>query len=155
MKLCKSTGNLNNLTYRCSDRTCHLRRSVFLNKLINSLKIPLNNYFLAVYEILCRDYEKRILNDCSISKMSLQNIKSNYLMFFKFYNKKYEIMIFGNENSVQIDETVIFKGKLALYPSQMYDDIPGGTWIIGIIKENSGDNISRAQRETFAHARHF
>lgn len=25
MKLCKSTDHLNNLTYRCTVRTCHLR----------------------------------------------------------------------------------------------------------------------------------
>ncbi|KAG0434047.1 hypothetical protein DMUE_5323 [Dictyocoela muelleri] len=82
-----------------------------------------NNYFLSIYEILCRDYEKRILNDCHISKMSSQKIKENINKFYGEKNEIYKNIMLGGEYAVQIDETIIYKGKLILSPSNMYDEL--------------------------------
>lgn len=142
---CKSSMRLekdveyNNLyVYRCKNKICRKRKNIFKNRCISSPRIEINKYLLAVYEILARDYEKRIMNDCGISKCSLQKIKNNCIKFFNFANLKNKNLMMGGEYSVQVDETVIYKGKLILSPSEMYDDFPNCTWLLGIIEAKTG-----------------
>ncbi|KAG0440467.1 hypothetical protein DMUE_1727 [Dictyocoela muelleri] len=61
MFLRKSNKYNNNINNRCTSRICK-RISIFHDKLINIPIIPINNYFLAIYEILCRDLEKKNIN---------------------------------------------------------------------------------------------
>ncbi|KAG0439657.1 hypothetical protein DMUE_2287 [Dictyocoela muelleri] len=49
--------------------------------------------------------------------------------------------VLGGEYSVQIDENVIYKGQLIISPSNMYDEIPGCTWIVGIIEAYTGNMV--------------
>ncbi|KAG0441039.1 hypothetical protein DMUE_1342 [Dictyocoela muelleri] len=129
-------------------KKCHVRKPFLFGNLLLTSKIPLNSYFLAIYEILCRDYEKRILNDCSISKRSLQKIKDNCNEFFIPKNETYRKKVLGKQYAVQIDETVIYKGKLIFSPSNMCDNTPGSTWIVEKIEEVSGDMIIEIVKDT-------
>jgi hypothetical protein len=52
----------------------------------------------------------------------------------------------GGGNSVQIYETVIYKGKLVLSPSQMYDEIPGCSWLVGIIESRTGKLFVKSRK---------
>ncbi|KAG0439314.1 hypothetical protein DMUE_2516 [Dictyocoela muelleri] len=131
----------NKYVYRCSKNTCRAKKPIFECKRINTPKIPKYNYILSICEILCRDYEKRILNDCHISKMSLQKIKENWNRFFAEKNEIYKNIMLGGEYAVQIDEYLIYKRKLTLSPSNMYDELPGCTWLVGIIEEITGNMI--------------
>lgn len=112
MKIASAATYSNNLAYRCTSKKCHVRKPFLFGNLLSTPKIPLNSYFLAIYEILCRDYEKRILNDCGISKRSLQKIKDNCNEFFISKNEAYRNKVLGGQYAVQIDETVIYKGTL-------------------------------------------
>ncbi|KAG0434217.1 hypothetical protein DMUE_5261, partial [Dictyocoela muelleri] len=71
--------------------------------------------------------------------MSLQKIKENCNKFFAEKNEIYKNIMLGGEYAVQIEETVIYKGKLILSPSNMYDELPGCTWLVGIIEEITGN----------------
>lgn len=75
---------------------------------------------LAIYEILCRDFDKRTLQDFKIAKRMLQTTKEHINNFFCVKNKNNKKLILGGKRSIQIDETVCYKEHLILYSSQMY-----------------------------------
>lgn len=127
--------------YRCSCRTCRSRMLLLENKKINLPKIQLNSKFLAIYEFLANDYEKRVMNDAEISKKSFQILKNNIYEFFNIKAETIKRKTLGGKYSVQVDETVIYKGKLITSPSNLYDNLPGCTWLVGIIEEHSGEMI--------------
>lgn len=47
-------------------------------------------------------------------------------------------IVIGGNKQVQIDETLIYKGRLITCPSNSYDKIPGCTWLVGLIEEGTG-----------------
>lgn len=127
--------------FRCSNSNCKSRKVIFENKKINKPLIPIHKKFLAVYEILNDDYQKRIMHDCKIAKSTVQTIKKDINLFFEEKTKHHKNMMLGGKNSVQIDETLVSKGKYETCPSNLSDDIKGGTWLVGIIEANTGNMI--------------
>ncbi|WUR05160.1 DDE-TNP-IS1595 domain-containing protein [Vairimorpha necatrix] len=59
----------------------------------------------------------------------------------------------GNEHPIQVDESVIIKGKLIKPPSEMYDSISKATWIIGAVEEKTRKLVLKVlpngKKETF------
>lgn len=140
-KLIKDTTYVDGVAYRCINLNCRKRTHYLGNSLLATPRVQLYKKFLAIYEYLSRDYEKRVLNDTEISKSTFQLIKKNCIKYFSSKNEIKKNIIIGGEYNVQIDETVIYKGKLIMSPSQMYDNFKGCTWLVGLIEEGTGNII--------------
>lgn len=137
----KDVASSNGAYYRCSSLSCRRKKSLFKNTTFDSPEVPLHKKLLAYYEVLADDYQKRIINDCSLSKSSVQKIKKNFLKYCVFKNTNNKKILMGVKNSIQIDETVIYKGKLILSPSNIYDNLPGCTWLVGLIEQHTSNMV--------------
>ncbi|KAG0419839.1 hypothetical protein EQH57_0385 [Dictyocoela roeselum] len=127
--------------FRCSDTKCRKRFSIFKGKNINIPAIPLHSKLLAIYEFLNDDFQKRIANDCDIARSTVYSLRKNINVYIEQKIKPLKNIMLGGSYNVQIDETVIYKGKMITNPTNMWDETPGCTWLVGLIEQYSGKII--------------
>ncbi|KAG0426851.1 hypothetical protein DMUE_5940, partial [Dictyocoela muelleri] len=96
---------------------------------------------LAIYEFLNDDFVKRINYDCNISKGSIYNIKKQIHKFNEEKVQPIRNIMIGGSKSVQIDENVIYKGRLETYTSNLSDNAKGCTWLVRLIEQDTGRMI--------------
>ncbi|KCZ77306.1 hypothetical protein H311_01686 [Anncaliia algerae PRA109] len=139
MKIINSNNHLNKKIYYCRNRECRFSKPIFYGLRINTPRIPISTYLLAVYKWIENVYEKDILRNLNISKASYQKIKSHLLNFSQEQNSYLEKEKLGGLNKkVQVDETAIFHGKLDKCPSNTADETPGLIWLVGLIEPETG-----------------
>jgi hypothetical protein len=69
--------------YRCKETNCRTKMNLLKGKYIELPRKPINDKLLASYEYLAGDYERRVLNDCSMSKGIYQKVKKSILKYFE------------------------------------------------------------------------
>lgn len=136
MKFEKSSKHKIGKIYRCLNRNCRKIESLLKGRKIEKPKINLNDYLYAIYKWIENGFEKDVCRNLNIAKGTYQNIKKN---INNFLNDQFilEEKLGGKNIKVQVDETVICHGETELFPSQLPDDFPGITWLVGMIEENS------------------
>ncbi|KAG0420098.1 hypothetical protein EQH57_0298 [Dictyocoela roeselum] len=127
--------------YRCSNTKCRKKASILKGRKINIPTIPLHSKLLAIYEFLNDDYQERIANDCDIVRSSVYKLRKNINLYIDQKISPFKKIMLGGNYSVQIDETVIYKGKMITNPTNMIDETPGCTWIVGIMEQYTGRMI--------------
>lgn len=138
MRIISSKAHLNTCVYSCINRQCRKQIALFDLFIIQSPKIQIELYLLAIYKWIENVYEKDILRNLKISKFSYQLIKKHILKFIELEREIEENKLLGsNGMKVQVDETVICHGFLLKSPSNLDDETPGLTWLVGIIEEQS------------------
>ncbi|KAI5151444.1 hypothetical protein ENBRE01_2144, partial [Enteropsectra breve] len=146
---CKKCGELatltsysrytNNFAYRCTNRSCRSFMNILEGLYIASPKIKLCSYFKAIYKWEENSTEANVLRNTGLSKASYSSIKSEISAFLHDYNSLNSTLKLGNDSlGVQVDETAICHGSLPNCPSQLDDDFPGITWLVGIIEQSTG-----------------
>ncbi|KAM0674920.1 hypothetical protein GVAV_001739 [Gurleya vavrai] len=82
--------------------------------------------------------EKNVLHNCEISKQAYQKIKKNCQKYCEFkINIDDNFKLGGEGIEVQVDESVICQGFLSDLPTNLSDDTPGLTWVLGIIEKTT------------------
>ncbi|KAG0442768.1 hypothetical protein DMUE_0023 [Dictyocoela muelleri] len=123
--------------FRCSNIQCRIKEGLFSDSILAIPQKPINNKLLAIYEWLARDFQKIISNDTEMAISTFQKIRQTLLKYLSIKYETKKDMVLGGEHSVQIDETVIYKGTLITSPSNLYDEIKGLTWLVGIIERHT------------------
>jgi hypothetical protein len=109
---------------------------VFEGLKISNIKVDICENFFILYSWLEKNYEYNIKKNTSVSLNTIKRIKRTRIAIITEDNKRTWEKL-GLENPVQVDESVIIKGKLIKSPSEMYDKITKATWIIGAVEENT------------------
>jgi ISXO2-like transposase domain len=135
--MCKN--RLNGKAYLCKSRSCRKTVSIFKSLRISSPKVEIFTYLLAIYKWIENVFEKDVLRNLQISKSSYQGIKQHIYAFIKREISSANSGLLGDKLMVQVDETVICHGSLLDTPSNLDDDAPGVTWLVGIIEQGSRD----------------
>lgn len=136
MVIINKKGYINLKAYRC--KLCKKIKNILGDKLISSPKLQLKDYFYSIYKFLELNFEKDVIRNANISKLTFQKIKSNINNFI--HNEfliSQQIKLGGEGVSIQIDETVISHGVLIENPSNMEDESSGIIWLVGIIEQES------------------
>jgi ISXO2-like transposase domain len=138
MKLIKSQRHLSGFLYSCQNKHCRKTKTIFIGKLINTPKIDLCTYLFAIYKWIENDFEKDVLRNLNVAKTSFQKIKKHISQFNHCeYERTKNDMLGGPGIMVQVDETAICHGYLLVCPSNLDDNMPGITWLVGFIEQNS------------------
>jgi hypothetical protein len=135
MKIIKVAKSLNGKVYRCINRSCQKEVSLFFNTKIENLRLPINDILLLFYKWIENGFEKDVCKNVQCCKGTYQKIKRIALNFIGNLPDQQEKL--GGDKKVQVDETVICHGPLEKSPSQLEDDFPGVTWLVGFIEENT------------------
>lgn len=128
-------------SYICLSRSCRKQVNL-LNKLkISTPNIPIHNYLFAIFKWLENAYEKDVIRNAKISKKSFTVIKKHLIEWCREKNKAFDIKLGSNGKQIQVDETAVCHGLLPNAPSNMPDDFPGVTWMIGFIEVETNSII--------------
>lgn len=127
MKLELDTAATTKYRYRCTNMDCKKSISLLKGRFIENPQVMLNEYLLAVYMWLEKDFNLNIINNCILSKSSFERIKRIILFLIKKENDKDVEKIGTLGNPVQVDETVICKGKHKKPPSNCKYEIKNTT----------------------------
>ncbi|KAI5152545.1 hypothetical protein ENBRE01_2910 [Enteropsectra breve] len=113
--------------------------SLFQGLNISCPKIQLPCYFKAIYKWVENCPEVSVLRNTGISKVSYSLIKSTINRFVDADYSSFDALKLGGTGlSVQVDETAICHGSLPHVLSQLEDDFPGITLLVGIIEQSTG-----------------
>ncbi|KAG0438632.1 hypothetical protein DMUE_2972 [Dictyocoela muelleri] len=105
---------------RCSNEKCGKSKPIFSGLKISCPRIDISEYLFIIYSWLENDFQYNIDKNTTTSLSSLKRIKRLLLERVTFDNEK-EFKKLGLENHIQVDESVILKGKMIKSPSKMYD----------------------------------
>lgn len=131
----------NKYSYVCLSRKCRKQVGLFYNTLFSEPNVPIHNYLFAIYKWLENSYEKDVLRNSKISKKSFSIIKKHLLNWCKQKNIENYRKLGGKKKQVQVDETAVCHGLLPASPSNLPDDFPGVSWLMGFIEIESNDII--------------
>ncbi|KAF7685639.1 hypothetical protein CDIK_3612 [Cucumispora dikerogammari] len=126
--------------YRCHKRTCITKMSLFKNKFFNEPKVEAHLFLRVIfgYCIYLDLFQLEFFSDLSRSTLIKikKNNKSNQTFILGSIDCDNPVVKIGGLGTfVQIDETVICKGRTILNPSSAYDDIKGAQWLVGCVTE--------------------
>jgi hypothetical protein len=139
MNLIVCRDRLNKRAFFCKNRSCQKKISIFNSLRIKSPKVVISTYLLAIYKWIENVFEKDVLRNLNISKASYQCIKQHIYSFAQRERTSSESQLLGCDGRmIQVDETVICHGYLVDSPSNLDDDAPGVTWLVGIIEQGTG-----------------
>lgn len=123
--------------YRCPNRHCRKTTHLLENNNINSPKIPLNDYLFVIFLWVEKNFSYNIIKNSNVSKSTVDRIKRIILKLIKKDNESDNKKIGTFMNAVQVDETIIIKGKLKICPSFQKDSLKNATWLVGAVEEDS------------------
>jgi hypothetical protein len=139
--------------YRCLEKGCRRSKKIFEGLKIERPEVLLNDYLYVLYMWLEKNYTYNIIRNSGLSKSSVNKIKINIIDIIKKINSFYNKKLGGQNLTIQVDETIILRGKLVKSPSSMRDLIKNATWLLGAVEETSGDFIlsviPNRKKETF------
>ncbi len=138
MKLEHDPSYTNKYRLRCS--SCRKSISILEGSNFSSPKISFNEYLFIIYCWLGKNFEYNIEKNSNVSLNSIKRIKRKIITTIKADNSRAHKKI-GLYEPVQVDESVIIKGRLIKSPSEMYDSIKRATWIVGAIEENTRELV--------------
>lgn len=99
-----------------------------------------------------KNYEYNINKNSPISLSTIKRIKRQVIKALKEDNANTNIKL-GTQNPVQVDESVIIKGKLVNSPSEKHDVLKNAVWIVGAVEEKTRELIleivPNRKKETF------
>lgn len=148
----RDTSYSNDYRLRCESKDCRKSKPIFDGLKISSPKIDIKEYLFIVYSWLEKNYEYNINKNTSVSLNTVKRIKRNLLEVCRDDNLS-TLKKLGPENAIQVDESVVIKGKLIRAPSEMYDKKVNSTWLIGAVEEVSRELILQVihdrKKETF------
>lgn len=121
---------------RCVVESCRRSKTLFQNLEICSPKVNVHDYLFIIFLWLEKNFQFNILKNSNVSLSSIKRIKRKILQLITNDNEKHCILI-GKDNPIQVDESVIIKGKLIKSPSKMYDSKKNATWIVGAVEEKT------------------
>ncbi|KAG0424488.1 hypothetical protein DMUE_6087, partial [Dictyocoela muelleri] len=128
----------NNYRLRCS--SCRKSKSILEGSNFSNPKINFSEYLFIIYCWLEKNFEYNIEKNSNVSLNSIKRIKRKIIKIIDIDNKEEHRKI-GLYEPVQVDESVIIKGKLIKSPSLMYDSIQRATWIVGAVEENTRELV--------------
>lgn len=137
MNLIKDTFCLNMYRFRCMKSGCKCTCDILSGMYIETPNLALNDYLFVLYLWVEKNYGYNIIKNSNISKSSFDRIKRIILSLISKLNKIDDRKIGTNINSVQVDETIIIKGKLVKSPSETKDKIKNATWLVGAVEEGT------------------
>lgn len=137
--------------YRCLKNTCRRMLSLYSASVLTNTKLSLS------YNLLLLNYYVHNIPNFCVNHFT--EISESAYCLFK--NKLYEIIKKSNETikiggrgrRVQVDETIIVRGRLIRIPSAAYDEMTNAIWLVGgIIEDNTDmfflDNVPNRQIST-------
>lgn len=144
----------NGRVFRCINNLCRKEISLLFGTKIEKFRTNINDIFLMIFKWLENSSEKDVLRNLECSKTLYQNLK-NIIYSYIDTMKNNSVMLGGHNIKVQVDETAICHGFLKKAPSNLNDDYPGVTWLVGFIEENSRniryEIVENRRIETFKH----
>lgn len=121
---------------RCIASGCRSRKNLLFNTPFDGVKVHLNDVLLVIF-YYCYDLRNyQIMGFSQISEPTIIKIKKIIHQIVKNYTLSQYSKIGGENIRVQIDETVIVRGRLIRNPSNASDNIPSSVWLIGGIEES-------------------
>lgn len=138
MTIWRSNNNINGKAFFCMKKNCKHTEQLFKGTLIDKPNIKISTYLYAVYKWTENLYEKDVLRNLQISKLSFKKINKIIFQFINFKQLTETNEKLGGEYTVQVDETLICHGNLDKCPSKCEDNMSGITWLVGLIEEQTG-----------------
>lgn len=108
---------------------------------MDSPNIHLNEYLFVIYMWIEKNYQHNMKKNSEVSASSINRIKKKLLKLLTLLraeNKKSNQKIGDLIRPVQLDETIVVKGKFIRSPSAQRDAIKGETWLVGCVEERTG-----------------
>lgn len=136
MRIFKDEDYLHKLKYKCVK--CGRTKPLFKGRYIESPKIELHEHLYVIYLWIQRHHNYNLVANSEISTSTIFRIKKNIYTVLKKENMEQIKKLGGIDSCVQVDETIIVKGKLVVSPSSKRDSIKNATWLVGVIEEKSG-----------------
>jgi IS1 family transposase len=141
-----------NFRLRCTNSSCNKSVTIFEGLKISTPRIDICEYFYIIYSWLEKNYEYNINKNTKVSLNSIKRIKRLILEVITEDNKTTWEKL-GPNNPVQVDESVINRGKLIKSPSEMFDSVKRAVWIVGAVEENTRKIVLKVvpnrKKETF------
>lgn len=142
MNICKRKKACNGYFYSCKNKKCRNSTTLFKGKIGESPKIKLKDYLYMIYKWIEDNYEKDVCRNASKSKRTFQKIKSIIHDFISLKLKEPQPKLKG---VIQVDETAICRGSLLDCPSNIPDDFPGVTWLVGFLETSTEEKNIRLE----------
>lgn len=128
--------------YRCTKKVCRKRfGGVFKNSCLDGFKIKPNDALLALYFFCFNLRNFQAAGFIGISEPTLVSLKKRFLLIAQNYSNTSYRKIGGQGIRVQVDETVLVRGRLIRNPSGTHDAIPNSVWLVGGIEETDEKRI--------------
>lgn len=128
----------NQTIFRCLNRKCRKQIPLFYGSQLSSPKIAIHDYLYLIYKWLENGFEADTLRNSKISKRSYQEVKKKLINWCSTKIRT-DGLLGTNGKRVQVDETAVSHGKLPKSPSNLPDDFPGVSWLLGIIEEETNE----------------
>lgn len=138
--------------FSCLNNLCRKAVTLFEGKMGESPRISIKDYFYMIYKWVEDNYEYDVIRNVGRAKKSYQTIKKK---IYDFIGVNLKTDISKLSGVIQVDETAICKGKLFESPSNINDDFPGITWLVGFVETSSTEKrikmeiISDRSEQTF------
>lgn len=126
--------------YRLRCSSCRKSQSILKGSNFENPKINFSEYLFIIYSWLEKNFEYNIDKNSNASLNSIKRIKRKIIALITAENERDHRKI-GQFEPVQVDESVIIKGKLIKSPSAMYDTVKRATWIVGAVEETTRELV--------------
>ncbi|KAG0421139.1 hypothetical protein DMUE_6309, partial [Dictyocoela muelleri] len=151
-RLEKDLSYSNDIRMRCTNSQCRKSETVFSGLKFKIPRIDFCEYIFIVYSWLEKNFEYNINKNSNVSLSTIKRIKRQIIQVISKETDNYSQKL-GKNYPVQIDESIIVKGKLINSPSNKYDSIKNSTWIIGAVEEITRnivlEIVPNRKKETF------
>ncbi|KAG0437540.1 hypothetical protein DMUE_3633 [Dictyocoela muelleri] len=149
----EDTSYSNNLRMRCTNSHCRHSEKIFAGLKNKIPKIDFCEYIFIVYSWVEKNFGNILEKNSNVSLSTIKRIKRQIIQVITKDNSNFKFKL-GKEHPVQVDESIIVKGKILTSPSQKYDQIKNSTWIVGIVEEKTRNLVlkivpNRKKRDFF------
>lgn len=128
-------SRLHGKRYKCN--LCAYSENLFSGLSIDLPKVKISDYLYTLFLWCGRGFNFNLVKYSGLSTSTVFRIKKQIFYLIKKYNENNKFKIGDSKIPIQVDETVIIKGKLLTSPSTMKDDIKNAVWIVGGVEEKS------------------